>query len=128
MRVKLALSAAVASLLFSAPVLAQNAAPAPQDAVTKCERKQAKMGRRLERMQHRLDRAVQRGRLSQAQADTFKAEARQIQEELRSQLKATSCQLSEAQREQFKARKQALREKVKGVLKDSKDSKDHHDL
>ena len=80
--------------------------------------------RKLARMEHRLDRAVEKGRLTQAQADQFKAEARQLQEEVRAQLQATNCQLSDAQREQFKARKDALREKVKGALKDYKPQQD----
>jgi FtsZ-binding cell division protein ZapB len=125
MRLNLALSAAVASLLFSAPALAERGADAANlDPAAKCERKQQKQGRKLERMSHRLDSAVERGTLSKEQAEQLKAEARQLQEEVRSQLQATQCQLSEEQRAQFQQRREALRGKMKDALKASKAPKD----
>ena len=67
-------------------------------------------------MEHRLDRAVEKGRLTQAQADQFKTEARQLRDEFQNQRQASGGQLTDAQKEQFKQRRQALREKVKAAL------------
>ncbi|HEX8818586.1 MAG TPA: hypothetical protein VF794_01570 [Archangium sp.] len=114
MRLKLALSAAVASLLFAAPVLAEEATSAPKEAHG---RKEGKMLRKLERMERRLNRAVEHGRLTQAQADTFLAEARQLRADVQAQRQASGGQLTEEQRQQFKERKQALREKVHAAVK-----------
>ena len=60
---------------------------------------------------------MEKGRLSQTQADQFKAEARQLRDDLMSQRQASGGQLTDAQREQFRQRKQALREKVKAAIK-----------
>jgi hypothetical protein len=120
MRLKLALSATVASLLFAAPVLAQEPAPAnPQqmDPADKAARREARMLRRFERMEQRLNRAVERGRLSRAQADQFLAEARQLRDETLALRQSSGGKLSEEQRQQFHERKQALREKVRAAMK-----------
>ncbi|PTL78129.1 hypothetical protein [Vitiosangium sp. GDMCC 1.1324] len=122
MRLKLALSAAVASLLFAAPVLAQEpaangqAAPAPAGQKDP-SRREARMARKLERMEHRLNRAVERGRLTRAQADQFLAEARQLRDDMSGQLRASGGQLTEEQKQQFHQRKQALHEKVHAAIK-----------
>lgn len=125
MRVKLALSAAVASLLFAAPVLAEEAAaPEGKDASVRPEHRHGKkgwkMGRKKARMEHRLERAVAEGRLTQAQADAFAAEARQLREEVRSMREASNGQLSDAQRDELRARKRAFHEKVRAALQASK--------
>lgn len=75
------------------------------------------MFRKLARMEHRLDRAVERGRLTQAQAEQFKAEARQLRDDFQAQRQANGGQLTDAQKAQLKQRKQALREKMKAALK-----------
>ncbi|XXF80842.1 hypothetical protein P2318_14105 [Myxococcaceae bacterium GXIMD 01537] len=121
MRLKLALSAA---LLFAVPAFAESApASAPKDAASKCERKQGKLRHRASRMEGRMDRLVEAGRLTREQADAFKAEARQLEEETRSSLSATSCQLTDAQREQLRARREALRDKVKSAVQATKPAK-----
>ncbi|WNG59137.1 hypothetical protein F0U59_33705 [Archangium gephyra] len=123
MRLKLALSAAVASLLFSAPVLAQQpAAPTGNEAHQgkhkhKHKDRDARMLHRLERMEHRLNRAVERGRLTREQADGFLAEARKLRDDTQAQLQASGGQFTEEQKQQFRERKQALREKVRAAMK-----------
>jgi hypothetical protein len=120
MCLKLALSAAVASLLFAAPVLAEEPAPtsAPQtDAGDKAARREARMLRRFERMEQRMNRAVERGRLSRAEADQFIAEARRLRDETLALRQASGGTLTEEQRQQFHERKQALREKVRAAMK-----------
>ncbi len=120
MRLKLALSAAVASLLFATPVLAEQPAPATHEAHQgghKEKNRDGKLLRRLERMEHRLNRAVERGRLTRAQADTFLAEARQLRDDAQAQLQASGGQFTEEQKQQLRERKQALREKVHAAMK-----------
>ncbi|WP_257458470.1 hypothetical protein [Archangium lipolyticum] len=118
MRLKLALSAAVASLLFAAPVFAEEPAPAnPTAPEDKAARREARMMRRFERMEHRMNRAVERGRLSRAQADQFIAEARQLRDEALALRQSSGGKLTEEQRQQFHQRKQALREKVRAAMK-----------
>lgn len=117
MRLKIALSAAVASLLFAAPVLAQTA-PTTEQARPEGHGGHGDHGlHRIERMQHRLDRAVENGRLTREQADQFLAEARQLHEEAQALRQANGGQLTEQQRQQFRERKQALRQKVFAALK-----------
>lgn len=111
-----------ASLLLATPVLAEDAEPGKD-----C--KEAHHGRyggrgmrgehKLARMEHRLDRAVANGRLSQVQADAFKAEARQLQEDLKAQREAAGGQLSDDQRLQVRERVRALRQKVKEAMQAS---------
>lgn len=116
-------TAAVASLLFSVPVLAQtSAAPEATPSAEKCERgghghKGMRFERKFGRMEHKLDRKVAEGRLTQAQADQFKAEARQLRDEMKAVADASGGQLSDAQRQQFKERRRALHSKVKEALK-----------
>ena len=120
MRLKLALSAAVASLLFAAPVLAEEPTPAnaaQTDAGDRAARREARMLRRFERMEHRMNRAVERGRLSRAEADQFIAEARQLRDETLALRQSSGGKLTEEQRQQFHQRKQALREKVRAAMK-----------
>jgi periplasmic protein CpxP/Spy len=120
MRLKLALSAAVASLLFAAPVLAEEPAPTSHEAHKDKEKnKDARMLRRLERMEHRLNRAVERGRLTREQADTFLAEARQLRDDAHAQLQAGGGQFTDEQKQQLRERKQALHEKVRAAMKAS---------
>ncbi|OJT20369.1 hypothetical protein BO221_30560 [Archangium sp. Cb G35] len=125
MRLKLALSAAVASLLFAAPVLAQQPA-APTAAPTgneahhgkhKHKNREARMRHKLERMEHRINRAVERGRLTREQADGFLAEARKLRDDTQAQLQASGGQFTEEQKQQFRERNQALREKVRAAMK-----------
>lgn len=75
------------------------------------------MERKLERMEHRLNRAVEHGRLTRAQADQFLAEARQLRDDARAQLQAGGGQLTEEQRQQLRQRREALREKVHAAVK-----------
>jgi periplasmic protein CpxP/Spy len=104
MRLKLALSTAVASLLFAAPVLAeQPPANAPANPAERAHRREMRMERKLERMEHRLERAVERGRLTQ--------------DDTRAQLQAGGGQLTEEQRQQLHQRRDALREKVRAAVK-----------
>ena len=118
MRLKLTVSAAVASLLFATPVLAEEAAPAQKEAKeARHERKEARMLRRLERVERKLNRAVEHGRLSRAQADGFLAEARQLHADVQTQRQASGGQLTEEQRQQFKERTRALRERVRATVK-----------
>lgn len=121
MRFKTAvLSTTLASLLFTLPVLAaQDTAPQGHERnVGKCHGgKEGKMFHKLARMEHRLDRAVEMGRLTQAQADQFKAEARQLRDDAQAQRQANGGQLTDSQKDQFKQRKQELRAKVKAALK-----------
>lgn len=117
------LSTALASLLFTTAALAvEQQAPAGREhAAGECHGgrggKEGKMFHKLARMEHRLDRAVEKGRLTQAQADQFKSEARQLRDEAQAQRQANNGQLTDAQRDQLRQRKQALREKVKAALK-----------
>jgi FtsZ-binding cell division protein ZapB len=121
MRFKAAvLSTTLASLLLAPPVLAaQDTAPAGKERhAGECRGdKEGRMFRKLARMEHKLERAVAKGRLTQAQADQFKAEARQLHDDFQAQRQANSGQLTDVQKEQFKQRKQALREKVKAAMK-----------
>ncbi|QRK07765.1 hypothetical protein JQX13_48610 [Archangium violaceum] len=120
MRVNLALSAAVASLLFAAPVLAEQPTTtgqtAPADPSGRHHKKGGWMRHRFERMEHRLNRAVENGRLTREQADQFLAEARQLRDETRSLREANGGRLTEEQKQQLKTRKQALREKVRAAM------------
>jgi periplasmic protein CpxP/Spy len=121
MRFKAAvLSTTLASLLLTPPALAaQDTAPTGQERhAGECRGGQeGKMFRKLARMEHRLDRAVEKGRLTQVQADQFKAEARQLRDDFQAQRQASGGQLTDAQKDQFRQRKQALREKVKAAMK-----------
>jgi hypothetical protein len=121
MRFKTALlSSALASLLLSTSTLAAQG-PAPEGKEHRAGEchggKEGKMFRKMAHMERRLDRAVEKGRLTQSQADQFKTEARQIRDEFQNQRQASGGQLTDAQREQFKQRKQALREKVKAAMR-----------
>lgn len=111
---------AVATLLLAVPVLAQTAAPSDSNAKAgQCEGRRGKHGgggHKFGRMAHRLDKQVAEGRLSQAQADGFKAEARQLHEEMKAARASSNGQVDEAQRAQFKERRKALREKIKAAL------------
>lgn len=113
MRLKLTLSAALASLLFAAPVFAGQDCPQGASA---SERREGRMNRRHARMEQRLSRAVENGRLTREQADQFLAEGKQLREELRTQREASGGKLTDAQKEQFRQRKQALREKMRTAL------------
>ncbi len=120
-------SVAVASLLLSVPVLAApEAAPAPQAQQGDCDKgkhrgfKWRKHEGRLARMDARMDRAVAEGRLTQAQADQFKAEGRQPREEMKAKREAAGGQLSEAQRNEIGNRLRAFRAKVKAAVKKDK--------
>lgn len=111
---------AVASLLFAVPVLAQTA-PTPQSApkqAGQCERGPGGRhgGHKFGRMEHRLDKQVAEGRLTQAQADGFKAEARQLHEEMKAARASSNGQVDDATRAQFKERRRALHEKIKAAL------------
>jgi hypothetical protein len=118
MRLKLTVSATVASLLFATPVLAEEAALSQKEAKeARHERKEARMLRRLERVERKLNRAVEHGRLSRAQADGFLAEARQLHADVQAQRQASGGQLTEEQRQQFKERTRALRERVRAEVK-----------
>jgi uncharacterized coiled-coil DUF342 family protein len=116
------LSSALASLLLATPALAE---PGPAPGAQKSERgechggkggKEGRLLHKMARMERKLDRAVEKGRLTPVQAEQFKAEARQLREELQAQHQASNGQLTEEQKQQFKQRKQALREKVKAAL------------
>lgn len=113
MRSMLTLSAAVASLLFTAPVFAAETAPS----ATPCQGKGERAHHGGKRMGHRLDRAVEQGRLTRAQADQFTAEAKQLREEARAQREASGGKLTDEQKAQFKQRRHALREKVHAAMK-----------
>jgi periplasmic protein CpxP/Spy len=110
---------AVATLLFAVPVLAQTA-PTTEGAPQKgqCERGKGRHGgHKFGRMEHRLDKKVAEGRLTQAQADGFKAEARQLREEMKAaRAAAGENKVDEATRAQFKERRRALHEKIKAAL------------
>lgn len=112
---------AVATLLFAVPVFAQTAAPTPgatsQDGQCEGRGHRGKHGgNKFGRMEQRLDKRVAEGRLTQAQADGFKAEARQLHEEMKAARAASNGQVDEAQRSQFKERRRALKEKIKASL------------
>ncbi|MCY1002923.1 hypothetical protein OWM54_37825 [Myxococcus sp. MISCRS1] len=113
-----------ASLLLATPVFAQSAAPAAEDKAAECGERHGRHGKRgmkgerkLARMEHRLDRAVVDGRLTQAQADQFKAEAKQLQEERKAMREVSGGKLTEEQRQQGRERFRAFHEKVKAALK-----------
>ncbi|MBN9685771.1 MULTISPECIES: hypothetical protein [unclassified Corallococcus] len=111
---------AVATLLLAVPALAQTAAPSdPNARAGQCEGRRGKHGgggHKFGRMQHRLDKQVAQGRLTQAQADGFKAEAKQLHEEMKAARASANGQVDEATRAQFKERRKALREKIKAAL------------
>ncbi|RKG77757.1 hypothetical protein D7W79_14510 [Corallococcus exercitus] len=110
---------AVATLLLAVPVLAQTAAPTDSANQTgQCEGRRGKHGggHKFGRMQERLDKQVAEGRLTQAQAEGFKSEARQLHEEMKAARAAANGQVDEAQRAQFKERRKALKEKIKAAL------------
>jgi periplasmic protein CpxP/Spy len=117
MRIPFALSAAaVASLLFAAPVFAEPAPMAPQAAPSEGHGGGRHHGRGGHKLERRLERAVENGRLTRAQADQFLAEAQQIRADAHAQRQAAGCQLNPDQKAQFKQRRQALREKVRTAL------------
>ncbi|NOK16760.1 hypothetical protein [Corallococcus carmarthensis] len=111
---------AVATLLIAVPVLAQTAAPSDSANKTgQCEGRRGKHGgggHKFGHMEQRLDKQVAEGRLTQAQADSFKAEARQLHEEMKAARAAANGQVDESQREQFKERRKALKQKIKAAL------------
>ncbi|ABF91282.1 hypothetical protein MXAN_4368 [Myxococcus xanthus DK 1622] len=117
-------SVAVASLFIAAPVLAQTAAPEsthPPAADGKgCgghhRHKGKKHGNKMARLEHRMDKAVAEGRLSQAQADQFKAEGRQLREEMKAQREASGGKLSDAQKDEMRSKMRAFREKMKSAM------------
>lgn len=117
-------SVAVASLFLAAPVLAQTAAPEPANPSAvdgkghgKHHRhKGKKHGDKMARLEHRMDRAVAEGRLSQAQADQFKAEGRQLREEMQAQREASGGNFSDAQKDEMRSKMRAFREKVKSAM------------
>jgi len=117
MGLKLTVSAAVVSLLFTAPAFAEETAPSPEVKEARKARREARVLRKLERVERKLNRAVEHGRLSRAQADGFLAEARQLQADVQAQRQASGGQLTEEQRQQFKERTQALRERVRAAVK-----------
>ncbi|NNC19175.1 hypothetical protein HJC22_25990 [Corallococcus exiguus] len=109
---------AVATLLLAVPVLAQTAAPSDSNA-GQCEGRRGKHGgggHKFGRMDHRLDKQVAEGRLTQAQADGFKAEAKQLHEEMKAARASSNGQVDESTRSQFKERRKALKEKIKAAL------------
>lgn len=119
-------STAAASLLLATPMLAfAQTAPAPAPSAEqgvhprgeRSHHRGFKHERKFQRMERRLDRAVSEGRLTQAQADAFKAEGQKLREELKAQREAAGGQLSEDQRAQMKERMRAFREKVKSAIK-----------
>ena len=116
MNLKLPLSAALASLLFAAPVLAADQTPAATGQ-TMPDRYEGHMRREHANLEERLNRAVEKGHLTRQQADGFLAEGRQLREEFQSQRQASGGKLSDTQREQFRARRQALREKVHAAIR-----------
>lgn len=120
MRIKVAvLSTALSSLLLATSAFAEPVAPPEGGTHAQGGCHGGKEGKRrhgMARMERKLDRAVEKGRLTSAQAEQFKVEARQLREELQAQRQASGGQLTEAQRQQFKQRKQALREKVKAAM------------
>jgi FtsZ-binding cell division protein ZapB len=118
MGLKLTVSAAVVSLLFTAPAFAEEVAPSPSPEMQEARkaRREARMLRKLERVERKLNRAVEHGRLSRAQADGFLAEARQLHADVQAQRQASGGQLTEEQRQQFKERTQALRERVRAAV------------
>jgi hypothetical protein len=121
MRIKTALlSSALASLLLTSAAFASEPPPAqgPQGQQQgECHGgREGHMFRKMARMEHRLDRAVQNGRLTQSQADQFKAEARQLRDDAQAQRQANGGKLTDAQRDQLRQRRQALHEKVKAAL------------
>ncbi|WP_309896325.1 hypothetical protein [Archangium sp.] len=119
MGLKLTVSAAVASLLFTAPAFAEEVAHAPFQEVKEARkaRREARVIRKLERVEGKLNRAVEHGRLSRAQADGFLAEVRQLHADVQAQRQASGGQLTEEQRQQVKERTRALRERVRGAVK-----------
>jgi len=117
MGLKLTVSAAVVSLLFTAPAFAEEVAPSPEVKEARQARREARVLRKLERVERKLNRAVEHGRLSRAQADGFLAEVRQLHADVQAQRQASGGQLTEEQRQQFKERTQALRERVRAAVK-----------
>ncbi|WP_375758865.1 hypothetical protein [Corallococcus exercitus] len=109
---------AVATLLLAVPVLAQTAAPSDSAKTGQCEGRRGKHGggHKFGRMEQRLDKQVAEGRLTQAQADSFKAEAKQLHEEMKAARAAANGQVDETQRAQFKERRKALKQKIKAAL------------
>ena len=107
MRLKTAvLSTALASLLLATSALAHRDGS-----------HEGKRGDKMARMEHKLARAVEKGYLTPAQAEQFKAEARQLHEEKQALRQSSGGPLTEEQRQQFKQRKQALRAKMKEAMR-----------
>jgi FtsZ-binding cell division protein ZapB len=117
-------SAVVASLLFAVPVLAAESTPTQAPAPTTAQgthegrgHRHHKHGGRFFHLEKRLDQAVAEGRLTQAQADQFKTEGKQLREEMKAQREAAGGQLSDEQRMQMKDKMKAFKAKVKSVVK-----------
>ena len=116
MNLKLPLSAALASLLFAAPVLASEPTPPPAAGQREWHGRQGEGRGGFERMEERLNLAVERGHLTRAQADGFIAEGKQLRADVQVQRQASGGKLSDAQRQQVHERRQALREKVRSTI------------
>lgn len=117
MRLKTAvLSTVLASLLLTTTALAHRGGSHDGQVSASGERHGGKRGDKMARMERKLARAVENGRLTQAQAEQFKAEARQLHEEKQALRQSSGGQLTEQQRQQFKQRKQALRQKLKAAM------------
>jgi hypothetical protein len=118
-------SVAVASLLFSVPVLAQAQAQDSQQQ-GECHKGKSKGFKwmrhegKVARLEAKLDRAVSEGRLTQAQADQLKAEGRQLRDQVKAEREAAGGQLSEEKRTAMGEQLRAFRAKVKAAVK-SKD-------
>ncbi|AKQ65622.1 hypothetical protein A176_002534 [Myxococcus hansupus] len=116
-------SVAVASLFLAAPVLAQTATPESANPPAEGKgygghhrHKGKKHGHKMARMAERMDKAVAEGRLTQAQADQFKAEGKQLREELQAQREAAGGKLSDAQKDEARAKMRAFKAKVKEAM------------
>ncbi|MBU8897523.1 hypothetical protein DRW03_21530 [Corallococcus sp. H22C18031201] len=122
MRSSSLLRATLAVALFSLPALAQQApTTSSSPATTTCEHSDRghgghRGGHGLAKLEHRLDRRVSEGRLSQAQAEQFKTEARQLRDEMKAARESKGAPLTEAQREQFRERRHSLQERIRAAV------------
>lgn len=90
---------------LAAPAFAANA-PLPTE----------RRAHRIERFERRLDRAVERGKLTPDQAQKLKGEAEQIRAEVESQRAANGGRLSPEQKEHVKSEMHALRDELRANL------------